>query len=293
MKKLIILCLFAIAATSAKAQILNPDFEDWYYDSFSFDAVPTSWMEGIQNHCYQENNAYHGNYALRVSVWYYYVKTVAVQKNSISTRPLALEGYYKYTDNRVNSLLQNDTIADTAIAAVLLTKWNTTTMVADTIGFGRIWLHASSAYQHFSCPVNYTSAAVPDSVTVIFDPSIVRRYANATTHQSVSNGGISSFLTIDNLSLQQFPTGITAQAERYNISIYPNPASNYIHVDLRSEGTYTVSILDMTGRVIKHQELNGENTRIPLYELTTGIYEVVIADKNQHIVKHQKLAITK
>ena len=129
--------------SASQAQLINPDFEIWDTDSNSMTTYANSWFPDINNHyCYQASPAQNGNYALGVSVWYYYVKTNAIQKAATTTRPSALEGYYNYTDNVVMSMA-GDTISDTAMVHVLLTKFNNTTQQADTIGYGKIDLFAS------------------------------------------------------------------------------------------------------------------------------------------------------
>ncbi len=296
MKKLIILYLLAIATTGAKAQLINPDFEDWQTDSNSTTPYASSWLQGSNKYCYKETNAQHGSYALQVSVWYYYVKTMAMQKVASSARPLSLEGFYTYTENQVRSLSSNNLVTDTALACVLLTKWNTTTMMADTVGFGKTWLYgggSSNNYMHFSCPINYGSAAIPDSITVVFDPSLVRRYANVTDFQAITSNGKCSYLTIDNVSLQQFPTGIPIQTQNDDISIFPNPATDYLQVNSKTTEPHTLYIMDMTGRLVKTEVLYQQNNRVVTAALMPGIYEVLVADKTQQIVARQKLSITR
>jgi hypothetical protein len=294
MKKLTILYLLAIATSGAKAQLINPDFEDWQTDTNSTTPYASSWLQGNSKYCYKETNAQHGSYALQVSVWYYYVKTTAVQKVATSTRPFSLEGFYTYTENQVRSLSSNNPVTDTALASVLMTKWNTTTMMTDTVGFGKTWLYGGgNNYTHFSCPINYSSAAIPDSITVVFDPSLVRRYANVTDFQAITSNGKCSFLTIDNVSLQQFPTGIPVQSQNDDIIVFPNPATDYIQVNTKTSEPYTLSILDMGGRLVKQEILNQQNNRVSLKAFSTGNYEILVADKGQQIVTREKLTITK
>jgi hypothetical protein len=66
------------------------------------------------------------------------------------------------------------------------------------------------------------------------------------------------------------------------ISIYPNPASNELNVEIKdSNHTYIFELLDLTGRVLQMGRIN-EFTKIDLSALTKGIYMIkIIGDFEQ------------
>jgi hypothetical protein len=80
-------------------------------------------------------------------------------------KPKTLDGYYSY--NPVNS--------DSALASVLLTKYNTGTNARDTIGYGEFVAKSKvSAYTSFSVIIDYSftnGTDIPDSILVMFASS--------------------------------------------------------------------------------------------------------------------------
>lgn len=71
-------------------------------------------------------------------------------------------------------------------------------------------------------------------------------------------------------------TGINS-LEDQGISIYPNPASDYIHLDCKSCAEATIHLLDNTGKIIREMDMKNElSVRISLAELPAGMYMVQI-----------------
>jgi hypothetical protein len=186
MKQTVLFFAIICTALGLRAQLVNTEFETW--DSTPSGSVyPHQWPLLANQYCVRDSHAYQGSYALQVSVWYYYSKTTAVQKAAINFRPMTFSGYYKYTDNSIKSLVTQDMITDTAIASIYLTKWNLATQQNDTIGIGRVPLFATANYSQFVCPVQYSNADIPDSVTILLDPSLARRYIDASLYNANSN----------------------------------------------------------------------------------------------------------
>lgn len=80
-------------------------------------------------------------------------------------KPKTLNGYYNYSP----------TNGDSALASVLLTKYNTGTSSRDTVGYGEFVVKTKvSNYTAFSVSIDYTYAngtEIPDSVLVMFASS--------------------------------------------------------------------------------------------------------------------------
>lgn len=77
-------------------------------------------------------------------------------------------------------------------------------------------------------------------------------------------------------------------------SIYPNPASDYLFIDLRDRGLIeSVEILDLNGRLIRQKLLNQkieDNYRLSVDDLTDGIYIIRIngdAPHTERFIKSQ------
>ncbi len=73
-----------------------------------------------------------------------------------------------------------------------------------------------------------------------------------------------------------------------SISIYPNPAGDFINISIDYEaGLYTreVQILDLLGLVVSKSELTDGNNRIDISDLPRGSYFIKVGDKVEKFVK--------
>jgi hypothetical protein len=79
----------------------------------------------------------------------------------------------------------------------------------------------------------------------------------------------------------------------FTISFYPNPAKNYINIDLKQrEGKYIIEMYDMLGKsVLKKDLLNNQNNPIDLNGMQNGTYLIKIVNENNIIVKTKILLI--
>lgn len=261
----------------ADAQIANAGFEQW--DTVLSAYYPTDWPLLGTTIMQRTTDAHSGNYALEVSVWYYYTDTKAEQVAPINYRPEAFCGWYKYTDNIIKNQTTNLVTEDTAFASVYLTKWNTVTNTSDTIGRGQIHLLGSNSYQHFTCPVTYTSAEMPDTVFISMDPSMMR---NGGTYFSTDSTGYNSYLKIDDLYLQRWATGVT-KLSGMEMKAWPNPASDVLNVVMSDAKDMIYTITDLTGKVAVHSMLRNGSARINLSALPAGPYILSVYDDQNTI----------
>ncbi len=71
----------------------------------------------------------------------------------------------------------------------------------------------------------------------------------------------------------------------HTLSLYPNPAKEFIEIDWKIEMSYNTSIdiHDIAGVLVKSIELphHSTNSRIPIQELASGIYQVIWRDKGE------------
>ena len=71
-----------------------------------------------------------------------------------------------------------------------------------------------------------------------------------------------------------------------DLSIYPNPASNRININLgNNKEIANVTITNILGKVVKTTTMNGENTQLSVKELINGVYFVSIETTNKVITK--------
>ena len=78
----------------------------------------------------------------------------------------------------------------------------------------------------------------------------------------------------------------------YNkVSIYPNPASDFIEARFQSATESQISVINVNGQVVAAQKFNNENPKLDVSNLTNGNYIVQVktatstTNKNIVIVK--------
>jgi hypothetical protein len=284
MKNLFYLIAVSALPIVASAQLQNLDFENWEKPIPSESQnKPVGWTwtniavtsEDFMFYYPPVEEAQSNQYALKLSVWYNYTKDAAIQTAPIDYRPASLKGFYKYEENFIYGET-DERLRDTAMVSVYLTKFNAATNSNDTIGMG-IWSTGDSlsAYTEFTVNITYLQPGVPDNITVVLDPSLCRRYANRL--YSILDNGVTSYFTVDNLSLVGESTaGIQEVQSKNNLDIFPNPAQDFISFEpVNGE----VQVFDLAGKVI--QSDYGSISSMDVSHLNKGIYFLRITNKEQ------------
>ena len=284
-----LLYLFAglLFSFSASAQLQNLNFENWdnpIDQEILFSNSPTGWVcshrwfgtdqadFGDKFNLPIGTDAQNGDYAIKLFTWYNYMKDAAVQTATINSRPSKLKGFYKYEENFIQ--YGDEQIIDTAEVVVVLTKWNAALAKKDTVGFGKFSTYtATSAYKEFVVNVEYFSAEMPDSITILLDPSIIGRDPDHD-FQTLADGGISLF-TVDNLSLEEEITaGIDDVQKQTEVVVHPNPAKNQLNFsNISGEGI----IYDLTGKKVSQFTLNNGGA-LDIAHLNVGLFIVKITN---------------
>lgn len=100
-------------------------------------------------------------------------------------------------------------------------------------------------------------------------------------YYSLKNGGLSVRCIKDNgTQINEFKNNI-------NIQIFPNPAFNSFEIKYES-GTDTrayYQIIDLTGKIVQQDNLNGQSKDINISQLPKGIYSVKIVNGDKVCVK--------
>lgn len=135
-----------------------------------------------------------------------------------------------------------------------LTKWNTSVNSRDTIailsGNTSGMLHS---WGDFSFPFVYRSAAIPDTVVLMISSSSATPVKN-------------SFIWLDELAFDGTVTSLQeAQNLKPEMSLYPNPASQYVKISFMNSGADKATFIlndNIGNRVVEYiAELNpGSNT---------------------------------
>jgi hypothetical protein len=132
--------------------------------------------------------------------------------------------------------------SDAGFIAVLLTKWNSTSMKRDTIAkANQVLSGMAMSWATFNINLTYMNSAMPDSAIIVLSASGTTPVAN-------------SYLYVDNLSFAGSVAGInTIDTYVSNINAYPNPTSDNITIELNAQKASTIKLqlVDVTGKLIK------------------------------------------
>ena len=274
MKSLLYFVAFTVSL-NAQAQIADPDFENWYVDTngrkhlLSWEHLNSGEGPGGVHGTWQDSaTSQSGQRAVIVSRWYNYTWDLLKQRAPVNYKPAVLKGYYKYVDN---DLIGGWATKDTALAEVFMTAWNSTLNKRDTVGTGRSDLIATSSYSLFHCPIIYNNTLTnPDTIVIRLQPS---KFFAGSMAGSAPNGW-GSFLTVDNVSLEQ--TNAVGKLSEAEPIIYPNPATDELIVDLSGLGKCSIRVMDVTGKgVYRLAEATGQMT-VDIRSWTTGAYYLLI-----------------
>jgi hypothetical protein len=85
--------------------------------------------------------------------------------------------------------------------------------------------------------------------------------------------------------------GVNEVENNLGLRVFPNPSNEVINISLNKEVSASLTLLDVSGKVVKTQALNGISTSINTASLNSGVYFVTINDGTS--VSIQKVVIKK
>lgn len=74
----------------------------------------------------------------------------------------------------------------------------------------------------------------------------------------------------------------TAEFADERISIYPNPAQDYVYLDYTEDGNREIELYDIAGKVFFKKFVSGNKVLLNLQELESGIYFIKVVSDNSH-----------
>jgi acetyl esterase/lipase len=88
------------------------------------------------------------------------------------------------------------------------------------------------------------------------------------------------------LLVQPSSTGMNEQKETISISVYPNPASDIVYVDLSQNvsNNYTAQVLDIAGRTVQQFNISSNHSHFPVAGLPAGIYFLRMENKEGEVL---------
>lgn len=85
--------------------------------------------------------------------------------------------------------------------------------------------------------------------------------------------------------------GLEDAAPEYSATIYPNPTSDYLNIQVNEYKEVSYVLYDSQGKLISGDSLNNEKTSVPVNELPSGGYSLVLT-RNNTTLKTFKLVKT-
>lgn len=121
-----------------------------------------------------------------------------------------------------------------------------------------------------------TNTGNPDSLTLQFVSS---RKAAGTQRAELS---------VDNISFGYVSTPVLIEELKNNVTtnVFPNPAKGQVNITVSELGAYaSVMVFDMTGRVVKHQFMDGNQHTLNVSDWAEGIYSYSIIEEGKVTTK--------
>jgi hypothetical protein len=274
----------------AQTQPPNAGFENWV--SIGPAENPVGWSSfnnfysyGVPEMSFKTTDANSGTYALRL------ISETATLPPPLGTNTLdTLAGYVFLGDDDMNNtgipytgrpILMQAFVKGTIIAGneaylmATLSKWNTTTLARDQVGFAMYYTSSSiSNYTQISAPFNYSLAVIPDTLDIKFMAG------------NVGPGGFimpGNEFFIDDISFT-FPEGINEPSkDNHSINIFPNPATDNITIVTPQKSEIEIS--NIQGRIIKNITSKGNKTSVDILEFPNGIYVVKVKNEKGAVVE--------
>lgn len=81
-----------------------------------------------------------------------------------------------------------------------------------------------------------------------------------------------AYFCIDQVITADEPTAVKEPDTKLDLSIFPNPATNYLQLDLPGRETGEALILDLSGKLQSHYLLQPGINTLPLQDLSSGAY---------------------
>jgi len=181
------------------------------------------------------------------------------------------------TSGTYTQVFQNTNSCDSLVTLSLtITTLDASVTISSNIYSANI---SGGTYKWLDCGNNY--AVIPGQTGQTFTPSLSGNYAVAITKNGCTDTSACQSVII---------SGIDQYNLNGNIVISPNPANSQFTVKNYENGTQ-LSIISISGELIKTIILYGSNQSIPIEELSNGVYIVQLNRYGQ--IHNKKLVISK
>ena len=191
------------------------------------------------------------------------------QQFAYSSRPKSLRGFCAYLPGDKDEI---------AAIVVIMTKYNSTTMSADTL------LNDSILITKGSYPWKEVSIDLDDKYRMAGNPDTAFIGVFNSVTSVVTSG---TFFAVDFLRFSEFSTSINDKPSTFSqIDIFPNPCQESTNLSFEFQGNEPVNfeIMDMTGKVQRSYLIDNQQGgilhQIDLHDLTPGMYICALTTLN-------------
>lgn len=199
-----------------------------------------------------------------------------------TTRLNSIDFYYKYTP--VNG--------DNGGMIAYMTKWNGTSR--DTLATAAYPVVSTvSSFTQASGPFinnpNFAANVLPDSLHVYFLSS-ARPWVNSASTPNPAQVG--SSLWVDEATVTTVGLKETYKLGQ-SISVYPNPATNFINISSGNDEAVSVELFDIAGNKVLSGLFDDKKVRLETASLAEGLYIYSVKNKQEKVISSGKVNITK
>ena len=93
------------------------------------------------------------------------------------------------------------------------------------------------------------------------------------------------FFGMDNFTINQTIVGLNENTNDLEFNVYPNPCDNLLSIDIDLLNQSSITISDISGKIIYHQKLNFMQTILDVSSLNSGIYFLELLSDNKKQIK--------
>ena len=140
---------------------------------------------------------------------------------------------------------------------------------------------SDTEYENIKLPITKNFEAAIDTAYVLFILS---------TDQAGLDAGNESYILIDDVRVSTQGVSSTHELANSAINIYPNPAIDFITIDVRGELNYRANLYDLTGQLVK-TVIN--STFFNIQDIPAGTYLLEIKDLKTHQKVMERIVIGK
>ena len=154
--------------------------------------------------------------------------------------------------------------------------------VDSVIGTGSVAIGPSTSFAQVTANIVYNGSGLPvDTVRVLFASS------------AGANSAIGSTLYVDDVTMTGEPNAVPVVTETGDVlNVYPNPATEVLHVDARQNAVYTCSLMSVSGQVVATQTFTGHSS-IDMTRLANGFYFYTITNNAGAIAQTGKVNVAR